>query len=328
MATIKDVAKLAGVSVNTVSRAFNNRGYIGKETRIKIEEACMELNYQPNEIARSLFKKKSNIIGVIIPRLDSFFFSELIQQVEDKLYSSGYKMLLCSTNESLDKEKSYLAMFKAQKVDGVIIGSYLTSDKCDYSSIGMPAVAFDRYLKGDIRCVTSDHYMGGELATKLLIDNGAKKIAHFRGDSSMETPSHEKVSSIVNVCEKNNVDYCIVEKQIFSDSTEEFYRCLDELNKKMPDYDSLIISDYDACLYLNYADKHNIKVPEDVQIVGYDGLKIGEMSTPKITSIAQSFNLLSERLVNVLLSMIEDNNDEYKLIEKVDVELIKRETTK
>lgn len=331
MANIKDIAKHAGVSVTTVSRTFNNRGYISKETRLKIEQACTELNYQPNEIARSLLKKTSHNIGVLVPRLDSFFFSELLQHLESELFSKGYRMMICATNGDEKKEKSYLDMFRAQNVDGIIIASYLSQKTYDYSKLGIPAVAFDRYIEGGITCIGSNHYKMGELATKRLIKAGCKNLVHFSGDVNVVGPFHDRTRAFTDLCEINGIQCNVFEKKLYLRMEEFFIKTINILNEKNPQYDGLFINDYDACIYLQYAREHGIVVPNDVQIVGFDGLTIGRLSVPQITTVAQSFEKLSFKMVNTLIKIIKNkNNVDFVMdeVEQVDVELLERGTTK
>ena len=108
MPTIKDVAKKANVSVATVSRVINNTGYVNHETRKIVEDAIKELGYVPNELARSLFRKKSNIIGLIVPHISTYFFAELIESIEDAVTSSGYKLMIFNSKDDIELEKKYL----------------------------------------------------------------------------------------------------------------------------------------------------------------------------------------------------------------------------
>src|SRR5690554_6672535 len=110
MATIKDVAKEAGLAVGTVSRVLNNRGYISDKARKKVYEAMKRLNYKPNEIARSLYRKKSNILGVIVPLVSHPYFSELVNMIEFYAYEAGYKVLICNSYSNSEKEKSYIEL--------------------------------------------------------------------------------------------------------------------------------------------------------------------------------------------------------------------------
>lgn len=131
MATITDVARLAGVSKNTVSRYLNERGYISDKTRRAIASAIDELHYQPNQIARSLYTRRTNLVGLVIPNVEHPFFAAVTSRIEDELDSRGYKMILCNTLHSTRKERQYIDMLTANKVDGIIIGSH--SIDIDYS---------------------------------------------------------------------------------------------------------------------------------------------------------------------------------------------------
>ena len=123
MATLLNVAERAGVSVTTISRMLNNRVNVSEKTRKKIYAAMKELNYYPNEIARSLTKKKSNIIGLIVPSAKNFFYSQIIEYTEYYAEKKGYKLLLCISNHDSEKESRYFGMLKANKVTGIIIAS-------------------------------------------------------------------------------------------------------------------------------------------------------------------------------------------------------------
>ena len=171
MATIHDVAKKANVSVTTVSRVLNNRGYISEATKAKVFKTMSELNYQPNEIARSLLRKQSNVIGLIIPNVSHPFFSELTNHVENYAYENGYKLLLCNSQLDPIKEKDYIEMLKRNRVDGIIMGSH-TLQVEEYMNLNSPIVTIDRQISPDIPYISSDNYSGGRIAAQLLVDKG------------------------------------------------------------------------------------------------------------------------------------------------------------
>ena len=156
MPTIKDVAERAGVSVTTVSRVLNNRGYISEATRKKVYQAMEELDYQPNEVARSLFRKKSNIIGLIVPTVAHPFFAELTAYLETYAYSRGYKVLICNSQLDASKEQEYIWMLRRNQVDGIIMASH-TLEVEEYKKLDLPVVAFDRFISKRIPYVTSDN---------------------------------------------------------------------------------------------------------------------------------------------------------------------------
>ena len=191
MASIRDVAKEAGVGVGTVSRFLNDSGYVSEDTSIKIEEAMKKLDYTPNELARNLYHKKSGIIAVLVPNVSNPFFAEFVDYVEQGLYDAGFKMMLCNTEKESNAELEYLDMLNRHIVDGIITGVH-SLDVEEYRKIHKPIVALDRYLGEDIPVVAVDHKEGGRLAAETLIANGCKKVLHFTGDTKVESPYHER----------------------------------------------------------------------------------------------------------------------------------------
>ena len=127
MATLKDVAKETGLTVTTVSRVLNNRGYISEDTRQKVYDAMKKLNYHPNEVARSLSKKTSNTIGVIVPHIRHPYFSEMISHLEDAANDRGYKIILCNSQDKDAKTREYLEMCTSNRVAGIVLCSGLVS---------------------------------------------------------------------------------------------------------------------------------------------------------------------------------------------------------
>lgn len=188
MPTITDVAQTAGVSKNTVSRYLNNRGYMSEKTKAAIQAAIEELHYQPNQIARSLYTSKTSLVGLVIPDVEHPFFSTITARIEDALDTRGYKMILCNTMHSSQKERKYIDMLTANKVDGIIIGSH--SVDINYSDINAPIVALDRNLADDIPVVASDHVQGGEIAAQAFIDRGCHKVVQLVASGQVKTPSN------------------------------------------------------------------------------------------------------------------------------------------
>ena len=145
MATIKDVAALSGVSVTTVSRVLNKRGYISEDTYKKVYDAMAKLNYQPNQLARSLSKQKTNFIGLLVPDVSHPFFAEMTHLLEISLFNHGYKLILCNTQRNDMREQSYLDMLRQNKVDGAIVATHYLQTS-DYKDLSLPLVAMDVFL--------------------------------------------------------------------------------------------------------------------------------------------------------------------------------------
>ena len=145
MATIKDIATKTGLSVGTVSRVMNNRGYISEETRDKVTEAMKSLNYKPNELARSLTKKNTNMLGIIMPHIEHPYFSRLISRLERAASKYGYKILLCNTRENFEREKDYIDMCLSNRVSGIIICSSSVRE-LELATTGIPVVVMEKWL--------------------------------------------------------------------------------------------------------------------------------------------------------------------------------------
>ena len=212
MVTITDVARLAGVSKNTVSRYLNERGYISDKTRRAIASAIDELHYQPNQIARSLYTRRTNLVGLVIPNVEHPFFAAVTSRIEDELDSRGYKMILCNTLHSTRKERQYIDMLTANKVDGIIIGSH--SIDIDYSEVAAPVVALDRYLADDIPVVASDHAEGGRIAAQAFIDRHCHKVAQLVASGRVRTPSNLRHEAFANAMRLNGITCITHELQL------------------------------------------------------------------------------------------------------------------
>lgn len=175
LTTIKQVAKLAGVSVATVSRVINNRGYVHADTKKKVDEAIEALNYFPNEVARSLSKKESRLIGLLLPDITNPFFPELARGVEDELNRQGYRLLFGNCDEQTDKELNYIQTFQQNNVVGLISATN-QAGKVNYNSLSIPTVFLDRGFDEEYS-VYSDGVEGGKLAALELIKRGSARFS-------------------------------------------------------------------------------------------------------------------------------------------------------
>lgn len=323
MATIKDVAKVSGVTVTTVSRVLNDRGYISQATRKKVHDAMKELDYQPNEIARSLFRRKSNMIGLIVPNVAHPFFAELTSYIEYYAYKAGYKVLLCNSYQDSVKEKDYVDMLKRYQVDGIIMGSH-TLDISDYLIPTLPIVALDRNFSDNIPFVTSDNYHGGILATNLLIDKGCKKLAHISGPFEINTPANKRYQAFIDVVLERKVDYVI--KQAKLDIFESYEKLAYKLFEEHPDIDGVFASsDMIAVSLIHVANLIGKDITKDLKIVGYDDINIASIIVPPLTTIRQPIEKMGELAVKVLIDLLEKK--EVSIENILPISLVERKTT-
>ena len=188
--TIRDIAKALSIDSSTVSRALNDSPRVTKDTKERILAKANELGYQRNLLASNLRKKKTNTIGVVVPRVSRYFFSSVIQGVEETTYLSDYKVIICQSLESLDREKKIIETLAANRVDGLLISvSMETNNKAHFKVLDnnkIPYVFFDRHLNSKTDSnVLIDDFKGGFDATEHLILNGHQKIVHFSGPQEL-----------------------------------------------------------------------------------------------------------------------------------------------
>lgn len=323
MATIKDVAEVAGITVTTVSRVLNNRGYISEKTRKKVYDAMQQLNYRPNEMARSLLRKKSNLIGLIIPTVAHPFFSELTNYIEYYAYKLGYKILLCNSYQDSVKEKEYIMMLKSNQVDGIIMASH-TLEIDEYLNVNLPIVAIDRMFSKSIPFITSDNYGGGVLATNLLIDEGCKKLAHISGFLDLETPANNRYKAFLDVVTKRNIESVILETQL--GILENYEEIVYKLFEEHPDIDGIFASsDMIGISVIKVARELGKEIPKDLKIVGYDDITFSSLISPSLTTIKQPIEQMGELVIQLLIDQMEQK--EVPLENVLPITLVERETT-
>jgi LacI family sucrose operon transcriptional repressor len=325
MATIHDVALKAGVSVTTVSRVLNNRGYISEAMRKKVYSTMEQLNYQPNEIARSLVRKQSNIIGLIVPSVSHPFFAELADHVEFYAYQNGCKVLLCNSRLDPVKERDYIEMLKRNRVDGIIMGSH-TLEVDEYINLNSPIVTIDRQIDIKIPSISSDNYRGGELATELLVGKGCKKIAHICGNLELNLLANKRSDAFQNVVNKYGVEHIIIQTDMNVFDQLQYEQIIHKLITEHPDVDGVFAtSDIIAAFAMKGFIKAGKQVPKDVRIVGYDDVSAARWITPEITSIRQPIADIGRLAVELIGNQLEG---EPFLTENIlPVELMERGTT-
>ena len=304
MATIKDVAKLAGVSVATASRVLNNRGYLSDNAKQKVFDAMKELNYQPNDLARSLYRQKSNILGLIVPAVSHPFFGEIARMIEFYAYSQGYKVLICNSLQNHAKEQEYINMLKRSQVDGIVMGSHLLNIE-DYIGLDLPICSLDRKLSDTIPYVCCDNYHGGALATRHLLSKGCKKLLHISGSLEITMLSNRRTDAFIDVCMESDIPYVAYElpdSSVINFNEEDYLRDILERN---PDCDGVFAtSDITAAMVVSIALSMKRSIPENLKIVGFDGSLMSDLVFPKLTSIQQPLDAICRYAVEYLVRQI------------------------
>ncbi|MGP7818007.1 LacI family DNA-binding transcriptional regulator [Niallia sp. 01092] len=301
---IKDVAKLAGVSPTTVSRVLNNRGYIGEKTKKNVYKAMKELNYYPNELARSLFNKRTNVIGLIIPTTVNPFFGELTFEIENVCASIDYKVLICNSLNDIEKEEKYLEMLMRNQVDGIIVGTH-NQGIVDYQKQHLAVVAIDRTLAENIPIVSSDNYEGGKLASELLVSKGCSRIIHINGPVDFATPAMLRRKAYEDVMLANGREPITYEiQETFNPQSQS--NVMKKILAEIPDVDGVFASnDIFAASFIREAKARGKKIPQDLKVIGYDGTETAQSLFPDLTTIQQPIRLLAESAIEILLKQMD-----------------------
>lgn len=307
---LTDVAKKAGVSPTTVSRVINRRGYISEQTIKKVEQAMDELHYQPNSLARSLQGKQTKLIGLIFPSIRQPFYGELVERLEYHFFTRGYKCILCDSENQSEKEREYLRMLMANKVDGIVAGAHNLGIK-EYSELSLPVISFDRTLSDQIPIVSSDNYQGGYLAASALIEQHCSRLGIITGANNSNSPTTARLGGFITAAqEKQQQPKVFKFPQHYTESlrTMEIRRILAE-----EQLDGLFCTDdLTAISVMNEAQAMNLTIPHDLKIIGYDGSQLIRRLFPQLATIAQPIDDEAALLVDLLCNQIEGIDDEKK----------------
>ena len=308
MATMKDVAALAKVGVGTVSRVLNSSGSVKESTRRKVEAAMKELNYIPNAYARGLKMNKTNTVALIIPTIWHPFFSEFAYYVESNLAEHKYKMLLCNSDVSSDKELEYIQMVQENKVDGIIGITY--SDLDNFVSSHLPFVTIDRHFKEETVCVTSDNFHAGQLAVEKLVEKGCHKLGYIGTHSRFPTETTKRRDGFKAKAEQMGMPYAIYDGE---DPVIEFKQEIRTFFEENPDVDGIFAhTDFIALDILEVLEEMKRNVPEEVQIIGCDGIKMESGRRQIVSTIRQSVDLMAKAAVEKIIQVIDGESGRTK----------------
>lgn len=325
MATIKDVAREAGIAVGTVSRVLNNRGYISKETREKVRAAMEKLNYQPNETARSLQKKKSNMIGVIVPQIAHPFFSELISNLEVAAYQNDYRIILLNSQGMKTKESEFLELCRRNQVVGIILCNG-NLDIAKNEEIPIPIITIERKMEGGDAAIECDNELGGELAAAHLIEMGCRHLIHIGGVTDPNMPGENRGLGFMNHCRRHQVDAKIIQVPFKDYRMLSAGQFLNQLLDENPETDGVFLSDdIMASEMLQVCAKKGIRVPEQLKLVGFDDSVISKLSNPPLTTIRQPVEDMARQAIDFIVKMEKGEPVPSRTI--FPVELVVRDTT-
>ena len=330
--TIKDIARLLDISPSTVSRALKDHPDISKSTIEKVKQLAKEMNYRPNPIALSLKSRKSNVIGVIIPEIVHYFFSSVISGIESVAQEHGYSLMFSQSSEDYKKELEVCDTFRHSIIDGLLISISKTTN--DYTHLqdlideGIPVVFFDRMIEGmEADRVLINDYEGAFQATQHLIVEGRRRIIHFAGPQN-RLIGQNRLKGYIDAHKRNGVvidESLIVQCDNFENAVIETRKIIDS----GVNFDAIFtVNDFTAAGVIKTLTRNNIKVPEDVSVIGFGNDYMSEMVEPTLTTVSQPGFTMGQRAMEMLISRLKEGKSIEPRIEVLPTTLVIRETTR
>lgn len=332
--TILDIAKELDITFSTVARALNDHPAISEATKKVVKETAARLNYRRNNVASSLRSGKTNIIGVIVPEFHVTFFSSVVHGIEKVMNENGYNILLYQSNESSEHEISGIKTLLQLQVDGILVSpSSATHDYDAFKEIknrNIPLIIFDRIMDGlEVPSVHIDDYKGGYIATEHLIQQGYKHIIHLTAVQNIKI-FNERLRGYLDALKHYNVDAreeLIIKGNFSIDFGKEVIK---DLSQRAINYDAVFaLEDYTAMGAMEELKTREIKIPEEVGVIGFSNEAFGELVSPKLSTIDQQTVKMGEEAARLFLK-ISKKEDDIDTVENIVLEplLISRESSK
>lgn len=331
--TISDVAKHAGVSKSTVSQYLNGRyDYMSEHTQKKIEATIKALNYHPNIVARSLTQKKTYTVGVIVANILHHFSTQVIRGIEQNLNKYGFHTIVCNADDEPKKERQYMEMLLAKQVDGMIV--FPTGDNIDlYKQMEkeqFPLVFMDRTIEElKIPSVLLQNERAAEMAVNVLVNNGHERIAIMTSPIVRNvTPRLERIEGYKKAL--LNRGFIIRNEYIHSVEIEQMKECLHGM-LQLDEPPEAIIAGSDRVLIeiLSYVKEHQLNIPIDLAIVGFDDALYASLLTPTLTTVSQPAAPMAKKAVELLLQQIKGKEElTSQHVIRFDSQLIERQSHK
>lgn len=325
MANIKEVAKLAGVSAATVSRVLNNTANVKEEKRQKVLSAILETGFKTSDETKQLVKKRHKTICVVVSAKKNAFYSQLVSEINKAAFQKGYRILLVTFDENVENELSNPKMLSHVKADGIII----TVDDEKIVQVAarckVPVVVFEQIcnVEGSIAYVESDYRNGGRIAMEHMLRCGCKNIV-FLKETGVTSSKQARFLGYKDVCKK----YGIKEQTIECGCEyEDGCKVVKPLLTKYPHVDGIIANNdevaWSICKKLK---KEGYRVPDDIQVIGFDNVSMSEQVLPELTTIAQPIGEMGTLAVQLILDCLSELPFQKEYV--FDVSLVERQTTK
>ena len=301
--TFADIARKTGFSKTTVSRYFNSPEYLTEENRRIIADALEELDYKENKVARILANGKTEVIGIILTKLNDQFFSEVLHEILSTYEKYGYKFLVFTGNRDKEKEKRYLSELAAYNVEGLIVLSTTVPSE-ELLEYNIPVVAIERE-DAHISSVTCDNYLGGVLATTLLLQSNCEVLVHINNDIGPSVPGYGRIRGFLDMAGESGLPYEFYTNRIGSTREENealVMQVINELNRKYPDKKKGIFmsNDTNAGIMVNILVQRYGRLPADYRVVGFDDIAMAKEAVIPISTVKQQIDVMVNAAMEIL----------------------------
>ncbi|NSW90804.1 MAG: LacI family DNA-binding transcriptional regulator [Firmicutes bacterium] len=329
-ATLKDVAKKLNISVSTVSRVVNDKSYVSPKTREKVLKALEEMNYSPNQVARSLKKKSTNTIGIVVPDISEVFFAHVIKGIDEVLSNNGYSIILCDTGEKPEKEELYLNLLIEKQIDGIILATVSKKHVTLQRIIdkALPVIFIDNLpnLKRGYDSVMIDNSKASYIAVEHLIKLGHRNIGIITGKQD-ETTGYERLLGYKKALQDNNikVDENLITIGDFKEkSGYENMKILLERNKDITAV--YVVSSKMTYGAIKAITERGLKIPKDIALVGFDVHDPSGLITPSITTMIQPEEHIGQVAAELILKRLKENGERHNQKIILEPELLIRDS--
>lgn len=311
MVTIKDIAKVVGVSASTVSRALSGSSLVNEDTKRRILKAARRLGYERNELARALVKGASGAIGLVVPDITNPFFSDIVRGVSEIAERSGYGVILCNTDDRADRELSYIRLMRRKRVDGLVVCSARLDAPLDHdlAAAGTPFILVSRLSADpDIPYVMTDDRAGARLAVEHLVALGHRKVGFIGGPESVQA-SRDRMSEYLEVLKEHSIAER-GEWRCYAGFTQGAGREAGRRMLSLAERPSAIFAanDVTALGVLEIAEGLGLRIPKDVSLVGYDDITYASLPRIQLTTVAQQAVEMGQIAADWLFTAIDGDN--------------------
>jgi LacI family transcriptional regulator len=309
--TIKEIAREIGMSPSSVSRALNDYVHTSKETKEKVAEAAFRLGYRHNALASGLRNNKSNIIGLIVPRISMPFQATIITAIQNKLHEFGYNVIVCQSNESPEIEKNLVEILYGFRVEGIIVSSTIFTEDFTHFKDSLrgeiPLVFYDRIpVNFQAHKIRSDDYKGAFDATNHLIEQGCKRIVHIGGVQTCSIYK-DRFNGYRDALKKSDIEYdskmVFFQELTWGGAIELCKSIFHKKNSLKPD-GMFLSNDTTALAIISYAKANNIAISKDLKIVGYSNDERVNVSQPSLSSVEQYPQEMGEAAAKLIMDII------------------------